>query len=214
MFEPIRFHRYLPYYSQIGTLDLAEPIFSEKFDPINDPGWRSLGADSPEQYAHWVLRACGIVCVKMCAEGFGKTRRTVHEWIKRGLEHKGYLIVEENGQVEERGWIHKSLAELLTAEGLSSQAVPASLPEICGHLREGRLFIASVSYQLGTKYPVTFKGGHLVVVHGADVHDGSVEKVILHNPSGRYPELQADAVIPAERFLAAYAGRGVFAGLS
>ncbi len=209
MFEPIRFPGYLPYYSQIGTLDLAEPIFSEKFDPIHDPGWRSLGADSPEQYAHWVMRACGIVCVKMCAEGFGKTRRTVHEWIRLGLKNNAYLIREENGKIEERGWIHKSLADLLNAEGLISQAMPASLPEICEFLRAGKLFIASVSYQLGTRFPVTFKGGHLVVVHGADVCDGVPEKVILHNPSGRYPELQANAVIPAERFLSAYTGRGI-----
>lgn len=213
MYEQIRFSHYLPYYSQIASLDLAREIFEERYDPVNDPGWRSFGAQTPEDYAYWVSRACGIVCVKMCAEGFGMGKRTVHEWIKRGLDHNGYLVLEENGKCEECGWIHGTLAELLCAEGLNSQAVPASLPEIIRYLRDGNLFIASVSYQLGTQNPITFKGGHMVVVHGADIKDGLITSVHIHNPSGRIPALQANAAIPAGRFISAYAGKGIVTGL-
>lgn len=210
--ETIRFPHHLPYTAQIASLDLAEAVFSEQMDAFDDPNWRLSGAETREEYAHWVMRACGIVCVKMCAEGFGKTRRSVHEWIKRGLAHDAYLVLEENGNRVERGWIHAKMADLLREEGLFSQAVPAGSQEIIAWLRQGHLFIASVCYQLGTRGPVTFKGGHLVVVNGADVHNGQLETVYIHNPSGRFPDLRAYAAIPAERFLAAYTGRGVVSG--
>ena len=193
---------------------MAQAVFENGLDPIFDPGWRSSGAENPQGYAYWVSRACGIVCVKMCTEGFKKIVRSVHEWIKLGLDHDGYLIREENGKMVERGWVHAVLADLLQNEGLESRAISASLLQIIGHLQQGKLFIASVSYQLGTRDPVTFKGGHMVVVHGADLQDGIPTMVYLHNPSGRFPDLRADAAIPADRFCAAYTGRGIVSGLT
>jgi len=212
MIESIRFPHPLPYYAQIATPALALQIFQEGYDPVNDPNWRIFGAQSPQEYAYWVMRACGIVCVKMCVEGFARTQRTVHEWIRMGLERNGYLIREEAGKLVEPGWIHRVLADLICSEGLYSQAVPAALQAIIDTLRNGHLFIASVSYQLGTRNPITFRGGHLVVVRGVDLEEGVPVTIYLNNPSGRIPELQANAAVSAVRFQAAYTGRGIVVG--
>jgi hypothetical protein len=212
MIECVRFPTLVPYYAQIATPSLALKIFQDGYDPVNDPNWRIFGAQSAQEYSYWVMRACGIVCVKMCVEAFARTQRTVHDWIRMGLDRKGYLIQEEAGQRVERGWIHHTLAELMSSEGLYSRAVPAALEEIIDNLRKGRLFIASVSYELGTLNPITFKGGHLVVLRGMDLKDGFPVTVYLNNPSGRYSDLQENAAVSGERFEAAYTGRGIVVG--
>lgn len=207
MSEQIRFPGLLPYYAQIASRELAWDIFEEGLDAENDPNWARSGAGTPQEYAYWVMRACGIACVKMCVEGFGGVKRSMMDWVQRGLAEEGYLIVEKDGKRVERGWIHGKLARLMELEGLKSTAAPATLGEIETMLRAGCLAIASVSYELGTLYPVTFKGGHLVVVRGMDIENGRVCTVYINNPSGRLPALQDNATIPAERFEAAYTGR-------
>jgi hypothetical protein len=207
LMERISFPADIPYTAQIATRELAWEIFEQGLNPALDPGWAASGAKSAQEYAYWVMRACGIACVKMCAEGFARTKYSMMDWIQRGLDINGYLVVEENGKRVERGWIHKSLAALLQQEDLEASAVPADLSEILQSLKKGCLLIASVSYELGTMRPVTRKGGHLVVVRGIELHQSRPETVFINNPSGRTRELQENAAIPIERFLQAYTGR-------
>ena len=214
MQQNIHFSQEVPYYAQAASRELLRPIIEEGFDPEQDPNWSCYGAANPGEYAHWVLRACGIICVKMCVEALGGSQLSVHGWIKRGLDRDGYLTVDHDGVLEERGWVHRVLAELIEAEGLFAQAVTTDLSGILHYLSQDRLFIASVSYQLGTRDPITFKGGHLVVVQGAELVDGEPIKIFLNNPSGRYPDLCANAGIPAQRFQEAYTGRGIVVGRS
>jgi hypothetical protein len=47
------------------------------------------------------------------------------------------------------------------------------------------------------------------VVVGVDRKDGAPHQIMIHNPSGRKPELRANASISIERFEAAYTGRVV-----
>lgn len=199
----------MPFHAQIASRALAWDIFERGMDPIRDPNWASSGAASVEEYAYWVMRACGIACVKMCVEAFGGKEISTMEWIQRGLALNGYLVVEEDGGLLEKGWIHSSLAGLMEQEGLIAKATPMTLAEIAQWLRFGGLFIASVSYELGTRRPISLRGGHLVVVRGIDLIDGVPVTVYLNNPSGRLPELQENAAVPVDRFLQAYTGRGV-----
>ena len=212
MLEQIRFIGPLPYHAQVASPELAGQFFAEGRDPQSDPNWRRSGAQSPAEYAYWVERACGVVCVQMCAEAFGGAHRSMVEWAHRGQEIGGYLIVDEDGKPAERGWIHGKLAELLRAEEIPAYAGPASLQDMAAVLRGGGLLICSVSYELGFEGPVTFKGGHLVVVRGMDIQDGEVITVYINNPSGRKRELQENAPIPAARFLEAYTGRVIVVG--
>ncbi|HZW04338.1 MAG TPA: C39 family peptidase [Anaerolineaceae bacterium] len=206
--ETIRLPFPVPYYAQVASPDLAAEFFEAGRPLESDPRWAESGAASPAEYAYWADRACGIACVKMCVEALGGPVRPMMAWVEAGLALNGYAVNHtRTGETEEIGWVHRSLADLVLPYAGRAWPQAASLEEVIKHLRAGRLVIASVSYQIGTTQPVTRRGGHLVVLTGAQLADGDVRALIAHNPSGRTPELRVHARIPADRFLAAYAGR-------
>ena len=198
----------VPYYAQIASPELATAIFIEGLDPVHDPRWAESGADTPQEYAYWVERACGVACLKMGVEALGGPRRTLIDWARLGVERGGYLIRRApDGSQHEVGWIHRSLAELAIETGLAAEARPATSAEIGGFVRQGDLVIASVSYEAGDDIPITKQGGHLMVVIGVELQDGEPLAFYVNNPSGRRAELQAGARLSIERFASAYSGR-------
>lgn len=212
--EVIRLPYSVPYCAQIASPELAESIFVHGMDPARDPRWAESGAETPEEYAYWVERACGVACLKMCVEALGGPRRSLVDWARLGLERGGYLIRHnEDGSPREIGWVHNALAEMAKESGLSAESCSASLEEIHEYLRRGYMVIASVSYEAGDdRLPITKQGGHLMVVIGAECVDGSPRAFYVNNPSGRREELQAGARLELERFAAAYSGRIIVIG--
>lgn len=205
----------VPYYAQIASPELAESIFVNGMDPALDPRWKESGAETPQEYAYWVERACGVACLKMCIEAAGGPARSLVDWARLGLERGGYLIRrnEEDGSLHEVGWVHRALVEMARENGLEAEAMPASLDEIPAYLRQGKMVIASVSYQAGDdRLEITHRGGHLMVVIGAECADGAPQAFYVNNPSGRRAELQSGARLPLERFAAAYSGRIIVIG--
>lgn len=199
----------------MASPELAEAIFVHGFPPEQDPRWAESGAASPAEYAYWVDRACGVACLKMSLEALGGPQRSLVAWAKLGLERGGYLIrPQPDGSSHEIGWVHSTLAELARASGFAAEARPATLAEIPLFLRQRRLVIASVSYEAGDeRLPITRRGGHLVVVRGADCLGGQPVAFYVNNPSGRRVAWQANARIVAERFAQAYSGRVIVIGL-
>jgi hypothetical protein len=212
--ETIRLPYSVPYYAQIASPELAESIFVHGMNPAQDPRWAESGADTPQEYAYWVERACGVACLKMCVEALGGPIRSLIEWARLGLKQGGYLIRQnEDGSTHEVGWVHGVLAEMARASGLTSEAHPTSLETITTYLRRGCMVIASVSYEAGDdRLPITKQGGHLMVVIGADCVDGRPHAFYVNNPSGRRKEWQASARLSLERFAAAYSGRVIVIG--
>lgn len=212
--KSIRLPYPIPYYAQVASPELAHAIFEEGLNPGSDPSWQQWGCASAAEYAYWVDRACGIACVKMVVEGLGGPRRPMMEWIQDGLGRNGYLVTPDaNGHPLERGWVHRALAEQISACGFQASARPASLEEMVGFLGSGQALIASVSYELGKDAPVTRQGGHLVVVTGADLTgQGQAGCFYIHNPSGRSAAYRANARIEARRFAQAFSGRVILAG--
>jgi hypothetical protein len=200
----------VPYYAQIASPWLADSFFEKGLNPILDPHWGESGAHSPEEYLYWTNRACGAACVKMAVEALGGERQPLIEWARRGVRLGGYLSEKRSdGSQAERGWLHTALAELVRRAGFFAEARPLALKEFLAILAGGGMIIASVSHEIGTHRTITQRGGHLVLVFGAWVEDHEMAVLVLHNPSGRTPALQAAAQIPAERFAAAYTGRGI-----
>jgi hypothetical protein len=199
----------VPYYAQVASPELATAIFIEGMDPVLDPRWAETGAETPAEYAYWVERACGVACLKMAVEALGGPVCSLVGWARLGLEQGGYLVRQEpDGSQREVGWVHAALAQMARDAGVQAEARAASLNEIVGELRRGRLVIASVSYEAGDdRLSITRQGGHLMVVRGAGLEDGRLKCLIVNNPSGRRAELQAGARLPAERFAEAYSGR-------
>jgi hypothetical protein len=122
------------------------------------------------------------------------------------------VTADANSNPVERGWVHRVLAELISACGILAFARPASEDEIAGFLERGQIVIASVSYELGKDVLITHEGGHLVVVTGADVTgEGEINCFYINNPSGRLAKNQTNARIDARRFSQAYSGRVILA---
>lgn len=211
--ETIRLPYPVPYHAQVASPELAALIFDGRLPPEQDPRWAESGAKTPAEYAYWVERACGVACVQMCVEALGGPARTLIDWARAGLAIDGYLIeTDPDGQPRERGWIHKALAALIRGEGFSAEPRPATLEDIAAELRQERMVIASVSYEIGTSGPVTKRGGHLVVATGAEMNGRGVETFFINNPSGRTFETQAGARIPADRFRSGFTGRVIVVG--
>ncbi len=203
----------VPYYAQMISPDWIGPCFDQGIDPVSDPAWVLSGAASPQEYAYWASRGCGIACVKMVAEAFGGPQLNLMAWINWGLDLNGYIIRSGNhGQVEELGWDHRVLARLLEQHRISATAGLASPPEIAQYLAEGRLVIASVTYELGRPGPLTRNSGHLVVVTGVELNGDRPTAFFIHNPSGRTQELRQNARLDSTRFTRGYSGRMIVAG--
>lgn len=200
----------VPYYAQIASPWLAFAFFEKRMPAWLDPHWAESGAFSLEEYVYWTNRACGAACVKMAVEALDGSKRSLLEWARQGAALGGYLSEKrEDGSSLERGWLHRTLAEMMQAEGFFAEARRLTPDEFVPALSEGGMIIASVSHEIGTSRAITKRGGHLVLVFGAELADDQLQAVILHNPSGRSPALQAAARIPLERFAAAYTGRGI-----
>jgi hypothetical protein len=201
----------VPYYAQVASPELARPIFAGELDARLDPRWRESGAESAEEYAYWCWRACGPACVKMCVEALGGEKRSLMDWVRAGLSHAGYMVEKDDlGQPVEVGWLHRTLADLMREAGLQAASQPLAMQEFPGCLSQGRLLIASVSYEVGLDTGlVSHTGGHLVVIVGASLLGDTLENIFINNPSGRSEALRANACIPAGRFRAGYSGRGI-----
>ena len=209
MTETICLPYLVPYYAQVASPELAEAIFVDGMDPILDPRWAESGASTPQEYAYWVERACGVACLKMCVEALGGPRISLVEWARAGVERDGYLIrYGEDGEPHEVGWVHAGLAMMAQSAGLRAEALAAGLEDIVTYLKDSALVIASVSYEAGDdRLPISKKGGHLMVVIGAEYEGHTPLAFYVNNPSGRRANLQAGARLPAERFAQAYNGR-------
>ena len=73
----------IPYACQFASRELVRDFLEEGRPLESDPAWQTYGAQSPAEYAHWALRSCGVVCVKMAVEGLaGLTPRPVMEWVQ------------------------------------------------------------------------------------------------------------------------------------
>jgi hypothetical protein len=202
----------VPYYAQAASPEWIGRILDEQIPAEQDPAQNAYGAVTADEYAWWVPRACGMVCVKMVVEALGGPKYKVMDWVRRGLEKKGYLIEQDPyGDWTEKGWLHSCMVGLIAEEGFNAFACEAGLDDIASELQHGRLVIASVSFEIGTDLPITRRGGHLVVVTGVETIDGKVAAALVHNPSGRRENLRVNAHIPADRFKLAFKNRVIVA---
>jgi hypothetical protein len=207
--------RPIPYACQFASPGLVWAFIHDGRDLATDPRWPEYGARTAQEYAHWTLRSCGVVCVKMAVEGLmGLSPRPAMDWVREGLAMDGYLAERRQERAVEIGWKHAALADLARAHGCTAELASGLTPDaIAGHIRADRVVIASVTSELGEDAPITRQNGHLVVIYGVLVHAaGHVEAVIAHNPSGRRPAMRAGAILPVERFMEGFSGRGIVIG--
>lgn len=200
----------VPYRAQFASPDLIHAYIHAGFDGTLDPNWRVFGANDPVEYAFWAPRVCALACLQMAIAAFSPGHEpTLWQLVKHGLDERGYTVRDANGNWIDEGWTYPALVKLAARYGLRAEGYGyASHLRLCALIRGGALVMASVTPEIGERAPQPGRyGGHFVLVTGFTWQGGAPIAFELHNPSGRYPELQAQAVIPAERFGAAYAYR-------
>jgi len=196
----------VPYYSQWESASLVPEFITGRRNTADDPLWQKSGANTPQEYAFWAPRMCGVACLRMALDFWRRPVPPSVPLVKELCEAGAY--VRDGDTV--KGLIYQPFAEHVRARwGLQAQAIPdlpaALIPEI---ISAGRLALLSVHKTVRT--PNTdppAKGGHLVLAVGT-----SKESVMLHNPSGLPGLSQEAAEVSWDRLDAFYAGRGVILG--
>lgn len=197
----------VPYYSQWESALLVPEFISGTRSAADDPLWQKSGADSPQEYAFWAPRMCGVACLRMTLDHFGHPVPPSVP-LARELEVAG-AYVRDGDSVQ--GLIYRPFAEHVT-DRWGIPAIPArDLPvaEISRHVTTGRLVVISVHKTIRhaeTSEPPS-RGGHLVLAVGA-----TEDALLIHNPSGLPGVSQEYAPVPWERLERFYAGRGVVLG--
>lgn len=199
----------VPYVPQFASPDYIRSYIHKGFHGRDDPAWRSFGAPDPDQYDFWARRVCALACLKMAAKAFDEAQQpTLWELVQRGLAYGGYRAHDERGKLVDEGWFYHAIVKLAAEHGLRAIGRGyVSIYEICRLVLDGWLVALSVSPELGEHGPVRRYGGHMILVYGFIWQNGHPKGLMVHNPSGRYTELQANALIPADRFQQAFAQR-------
>ncbi|MFM7415013.1 MAG: hypothetical protein ACKO51_04390, partial [Alphaproteobacteria bacterium] len=168
-----------PYFGQWETPGLIGAIITGACRAEDDPAWAASGAENPAEYALWADHLCGVACLRMALAARGITPPRARNLAKM-LTGYGAYVEAANGFI--RGLIYAP-AIIWLAE---AHAIPAEIildraaEDIPPLLVDGGLFIASVHPGIRRPAePAPGKGGHLVLVFGAE--DNALR---LHNPSG------------------------------
>jgi hypothetical protein len=199
----------VPYVAQFASPELIHRYIHEGFHGRDDPNWQAFGSQDVDSYTFWAHRACAIACLKMAIDGFQTSPpRSMWQLVEDGLSLGGYRTHDEHGNYVDEGWFYPPLIKLASNYGLQTIGMAyASLPDVCAALRDGWLIAAAVTPELGERGRLRRYDGHFVLIYGFVWQRGRCSALLLHNPSGRYAELQANSRIPSHRFGMAFAHR-------
>ena len=168
-------------------------------------GYLENGFASREEAQEWEDRCCGIVSLKMIAEGIlPGSIPTVKELIAQGTATGAYI--------PGKGWIHYKLVELGQALGLAGAAHRgASLAQLASSIEAGHPCIISISpsFTGGTtdeNGKLIGKGGHLVVALGTVRENGSLTALTVHHPSVHPERNRAFWEVPISAVEASFGG--------
>jgi len=193
-----------------GKFEIKEvPFFSQHLTKDNFQG---EGFEDFEDAKHWSERICALACLKMILKKYFPDQDfPLAKLLKEGKEIGAYR--------EDVGWLHQGIVSLASKHAISArrESVGSSLEKLGQHILHNELVIASVSvgFESGKGYAeedgsvyVVPKGGHLVVVFGAEVENGNVKKIKLHHPSSEkeyeWPNFETDR----EHFLQSFSEAG------
>jgi hypothetical protein len=194
-----------PFFGQWETPALIGAIITGACRAEDDPAWAESGAESREDYARWADHLCGVACLRMALAARGITPPRARD-LAQVLTGYGAYVEQPDGHI--RGLIYApAITWLAEAHGVRAEIILDRMAEdIPPLLADGGLFMASVHPAIRRPAePAPGKGGHLVLVFGAE---GGALRV--HNPSGHDAASQADARLPVADFTRFFAGRGIW----
>ncbi len=193
----------VPYYSQWESAELVAQFIDGSLLPADDPRWAASGARTPQEYAYWSTRVCGLACLKMILGWRALPVPPMMRLVERALAWQAYLPGADRGM----GLIYQPFADWVGRDYRIAAEVAPVLPLelLTAVASPGTPVIASVHpcVRWPDRAPPS-RGGHLVLVTGAA---GGLLR--LHNPSGLPGVSQRDAAIMVTDFARFFAGRGL-----
>ncbi|MFD7451385.1 C39 family peptidase [Kitasatospora sp. NPDC059827] len=204
--RPARVVHEVPYRAQWESAELVRDIVDGRLDAARDPRWGQSGAATPEEYAWWSWRLCGVACLRMALEHWWGVTPAAMVLARECLAAGAY--VRDGDSL--RGLVHVPFADYARRRwGLAARATESTPAQVADELAAGRLVMLSVHPSIREPHgpePVR-RGGHLVLAVGA-----TGTALLIHNPSGFPGESQAFARVPWRSFGPFYAGRGIVLG--
>ncbi len=199
----------VPYVAQFASPDRINAYIHANFLGRDDPNWASFGAPDAETYHFWAHRACAIACIKMAVEAFGLAQTpSLWQLVSEGIALGGYRTHDAAGRFVDEGWLYPGLVALGAKYGLQvTGAAYVSYLDVCTLIHKGWLVAPAVTPEIGERTRLRRYDGHFVLAYAFRWRGGQCQSITLHNPSGRYPELQAATAVDVARFQAAFAHR-------
>lgn len=195
-----------PYRCQYADRDRVGEFLDAPELVGTDARWADFGFATRDEYGEWAPRLCGIACVSMVLAHHGLQAVSTTASLTRAAV--------DAGAYGPGGWSYAPLVACCTALGLNGAVrSPYTLREIGMDLAAGRHPVVSVHPRVMrgelTQPPVGESGGHLVLVVDASTDAGGEPlSITVHNPNARTRATQESHELPADRFTAAFAGRG------
>lgn len=193
----------VPYFAQWESAHLVPEFVNGTLPTEDDPAWASWGSETPDEYAFWAKRTCGVACLRMILAYRDGSAPSPALITRECVEAGAYVV---NGETVQ-GLIYAPFVEYVgTRWNLAATVHPQlTLPEVATTVASGRPVMISVHGSI--RYPAgkpAGRGGHLVLVVGY-VDDC----FLVHNPSGLPGISQEFFRMSAEELEGYFAGRGV-----
>ena len=198
----------IPYVSQYASKELAESYVKNAELLASDPRWRDFGAETPEEYAFWSRRICGMACFQMILLSLRRPTSKLMELGKKAMTAGCYLLDPKNPK-RLVGLLHKPFLKFIDKFGLAGKLMWYIGPAVIAYeILNKNFVIASVSHEIRFRDArPEDKTGHLVLVHGFKMNGGIIAGFYIHNPSGFYGISQENHFVPADDFLNCFSGR-------
>lgn len=194
------------YVSQFAHPEYAEKILKDGVAKTSDPNWKATGAQSPNEYAEWVLTMCGMACTSMALQHLKNRKEGIVSLAKDAKIYGVYKELEDGLS----GMNYQEFADWIRGYGIKAKIYTRlGVHGLRKLLSDGDVVIVSVNPNI-REYKTasdTQRGGHLVLITGYNKKDNTLT---LHNPSGFVSQnTQENHTVPVARFLKYYAGRGI-----
>lgn len=192
-------------------LDREDALYSDQL-------WSTFGYADIEEYAFWAPRLCGLICLKMILDSTESGGESVAALTVEGVDRGGYQVRGSNGELLDKGWFYRPLVDMAKSRGFESGIIAnQDIDDIARRIIGNQIVVASVNPRVirGDEPPSleSKPGGHLVVIYGVEVVNGSPLHFHIHNPSGRTDTTQ-QARTKATLLAATFAGRGFYVTVS
>lgn len=205
----------IPYVCQYASPDMAARYVEDENLLLEDPNWKSSGAENIEEYKFWAMKLCGMACFKMILLALGVRDAKLVELGKKALEANVYKK-DPNNPKRLIGLLHVPFLKFAKQFGFDGKLAWQIGPyAIAYEILKNNFVIASVSNRIRHKevHPDD-KTGHLVLAHRFKVEGGKISGFYIHNPSGFYNESQENHFVTTEDFINCFSGRIIVLNLN